>query len=126
MDLDQLFEEGLKKRKQVLGADYVEKRFESADEFDMIFQDYVTKHAWGACWGRDGLELKTRSMLNLGMLAAMGKEHELRVHLVGALNNGVSKAEIAEIFLQVATYAGFPAALTAFKIAREVFDERGV
>ena len=95
-------------------------------KLSMILQKFVTTHAWGACWGRDGLELKTRSMLNLAMLAAMGREHELRLHLLGALNNGVTKNEMAEIFIQVATYAGFPAAVTAFKVAREVFKEQGV
>ncbi|WP_339853930.1 carboxymuconolactone decarboxylase family protein [uncultured Nisaea sp.] len=126
MDLDQLFEQGMETRKKVLGNEYVENSFNNADEFSMILQKFVTTHAWGACWGRDGLELKTRSMLNLAMLAAMGREHELRLHLLGALNNGVTKNEMAEIFIQVATYAGFPAAVTAFKVAREVFKEQGV
>lgn len=126
MDLDELFELGMKNRKKVLGAEYVEKSFNNADEFGMVLQKFVTTHAWGACWGREGLELKTRSMLNLAMLAAMGREHELRLHLTGALNNGVTKMEIAEIFIQVATYAGFPAAVSAFKVAREVFAEKGV
>jgi 4-carboxymuconolactone decarboxylase len=105
MDLDQMFEQGMETRKKVLGKEYVENSFNNADEFSMILQKFVTTHAWGACWGR---------------------EHELRLHLVGALNNGVTKNEMAEIFIQVATYAGFPAAVTAFKVAREVFKEQGV
>jgi len=126
MDLEEMFEQGMETRKKVLGKEYVENSFNNADEFSMILQKFVTTHAWGACWGREGLDLKTRSMLNLAMLSAMGREHELRLHLVGALNNGVTKNEMAEIFIQVATYAGFPAAVTAFKIAREVFKEQGV
>ena len=124
--LDALFEEGLATRKKVLGNEYVEKSIGNADDFTMQLQKFVTTHCWGALWGRDGLPLKTRSMLNLAMIAALGKPHELKLHTRGAINNGVTKEEIAEIFLQVATYAGFPAAVEAFRVAKEVFEEMDV
>ena len=122
----EFFDRGLKVRKQVLGAEYVAKSLANADPFNMVLQESVTAFAWGTVWNRPGLELKTRSMLNLAMLAALGREAELRLHLVGALNNGVTKMEIAEIFLQAAVYSGYPSAVSAFRTAREVFKERGI
>ena len=118
-----LFERGLKVRREVLGADYVDKSLGSADEFQQHFQEYVTKHCWGAVWTRPGLPRKTRSMLNLAMLAALGRSNELKLHMRGAVTNGVSKEEMAEIFLQVGVYCGAPAALDCFKVAKEVFAE---
>ena len=118
-----LFERGLKVRREVLGADYVDKSIGSADEFQRHFQEYVTKHCWGAVWTRPGLPRKTRSMLNLAMLAALGRSNELKLHMRGAVTNGVSKEEMAEIFLQVGVYCGAPAALDCFKVAKEVFAE---
>ena len=103
-----------------------EQSLANADPFNMVLQESVTAFAWGTVWNRPGLELKTRSMLNLAMLAALGREAELRLHLVGALNNGVTKMEIAEIFLQAAVYSGYPSAVSAFRTAREVFKERGI
>lgn len=116
------FERGLEIRKKVLGAEFVEASFRSADEFNLPMQELVTQYCWGAVWGREELEHKQRSMLNLAMIAVLNRPHELRMHIRGALRNGVTKAEIREIFLQVAIYGGVPAGVDAFRIAREVFD----
>ena len=119
----EVFDRGLEIRKSVLGPDYVEKSFASADDFNRPMQELVTEYCWGACWGRDTLDRKTRSMLNLAMLAALNRPHELKMHVKGALRNGVSKDEIREVLLQVAIYAGIPAGVDAFRIAREAFAE---
>lgn len=121
-----LYDRGMKIRREVLGAEYVDKSASSADEFQRHFQEYVTKHCWGAVWTRPGLPKKTRSMLNLAMLAATNRSNELKLHLKGAVNNGVTKEEMAEIFLQVGVYCGAPAALESFKCAKEVFTELGI
>ena len=106
---------GLAARKKVLGEDYVDKAFANADAFSKDLQEYLTEHAWGASWGRPGgLDFKTRSMINLAMISALNRPHELEIHLRGALRNGVSRDEIKEILLQVSVYAGVPAANTAF------------
>lgn len=118
----QLFQRGLEIRKAVLGPEYVEKSIKNADDFNRPMQELTTEYCWGAVWGRDGLPKKTRSMLNLAMLAALNRPHELKLHVQGALNNGVSREEIREIFLQVAIYCGVPAGIDAFRNAREVFD----
>jgi 4-carboxymuconolactone decarboxylase len=120
---DKLFEEGLKVRKKVLSAEYVERQLKNADEFMMPIQELATKAAWGLVWTRPGLPLKVRSMLNIGMLVALGKEDELELHLRAAVGNGVSKKEIQEILLQTAMYCGFPAALNGFRSARKVLAE---
>ena len=122
----QLFEKGLAVRKEVLGKDYVENSLKSADDFMMAFQEITTEYCWGYVWGRPGLDKKTRSMLNLAMLSALNRSPELKLHINGALNNGVTKDEMKEIFLQVGIYCGIPACLDAFKTARDVFKERGV
>ena len=96
---------------------------QNADDFSRPLQDLVTEYCWGAVWGRDGLPLKTRSMLNLAMISVLNRPHELRTHLRGALNNGVTREEIREIFLQVGIYAGMPAAVDSFRTASEVFAE---
>ncbi len=114
---------GLKIRKSVLGADYVEKALASADDFNSPMQQLTTEYCWGAVWGRDTLPLKLRSMLNLAMISALNRPHELKIHVKGALRNGVTKDEIREIFLQVAIYCGVPAAVDSFRIAREAFAE---
>jgi 4-carboxymuconolactone decarboxylase len=119
-----LYDRGMAVRKEVLGAQYVDKAIAAADDFNQPWQEYVTKHCWGAIWTRPGLSRKTRSMLNLAMLAATGHAEELKLHLRGALTNGVTREEIAEIFLQVGAYAGAPSALTAFRTAKEVFAEQ--
>jgi 4-carboxymuconolactone decarboxylase len=121
---DELFERGLEIRKAVLGKEFVEKSIASADEFNMPLQRLVTEYCWGAVWGREGLPRKTRSMLNLAMLAALNRPHELKMHIGGALRNGVSRDEIREVLLQVAIYCGVPAAVDSFRVAREVFAER--
>ncbi len=121
-----LYDDGLKVRKEVLGAAYVDKSLASADEFMMTFQEHVTKYCWGAIWSRDGLDRKTRSIVNLAMLSSLHRGSELKLHVRGALNNGVTPDEIKEIFLQVAVYAGVPAGLESFKIAHEVMAEAGV
>ena len=119
----ELFEKGLAIRKSVLGAEYVEKSIAAADDFNRPLQELVTEYCWGAVWGREQLPRKTRSMLNLAMISILNRPHELRVHIKGALVNGVTKDEIREIFMQVAIYAGVPAGVDSFRIAREVFAE---
>ena len=117
---------GLKTRREVLGAEYVDKAQAAADDFNRPFTDLLNTYCWNDVWNRPGLPRKTRSMLNLAMLSALGKEHELKLHINGALNNGLSKEEIREVFLQVAIYCGVPAAVVSFRAAKEVFKERGV
>ena len=118
-----MYERGLEIRKQVVGKDYVEKSIAAADDLTRPLQELVTEYCWGAVWGREGLSHKTRSMLNLAMISCLNRPHELKMHVKGALKNGVSKAEIREIFLQVAIYAGIPAGVDSFRIAREAFAE---
>ena len=114
------YDRGLEIRKAVLGKDYVEAALKSADAFNQPLQELVTEYCWGAVWGREGLPRKTRSMLNLAMLTILNRPHELRVHIAGALRNGVTKEEIREILMHVAIYAGVPCAVDAFRVAREV------
>lgn len=120
---DELFQRGLEIRKSVLGAEFVEKSIASANEFNMPMQRLVTEYCWGAVWGREELPKKTRSMLNLAMLCALNRPHELKMHIGGALRNGLTKTEIREVFLQVAIYCGVPAAVDAFRVAKETFAE---
>ncbi|HEX4986806.1 MAG TPA: carboxymuconolactone decarboxylase family protein [Burkholderiales bacterium] len=121
---EDLFKKGLEIRKAVLGAEFVEKSIASADDFNMPMQRLTTEYCWGAVWGReDGLPKKTRSMLNLAMLSALNRPHELKMHIGGALRNGVTRAEIREVLLQVAIYCGIPAGVDAFRVARETFAE---
>jgi len=117
------FDRGLEIRRAVLGEDYVERSLATADEFNMPMQELTTSYCWGEVWARPGLDRKTRSLLNLAMLTALNRPHEIRIHVRGALNNGVTKAEIAEVFLQAAIYCGVPAGIDSFRIAREVFAE---
>lgn len=118
-----IYEKGLKIRREVLGSDFVDKSLATADDFNRPMQDLTTEYCWGLVWGREDLPRKTRSMLNLAMIVTLNRPHELRLHVRGALRNGVSKVEIREIFMQVAIYAGVPAAMDAFRIAKEVFVE---
>ena len=118
-----LFQQGLEVRRAVLGADYVDSSIASASDFMVAFQKLVTEYCWGEVWTRPGLDRKHRSMLNLAMLTALNRPNELRLHLRGALTNGVSRDEIKEILLQACIYAGIPAGLDAFKVANEVFKE---
>lgn len=123
---EELFERGLRTRREVLGADYVDAAIANADEFSLDLQQLVTQFAWGEVWNRPGLDRKTRSLLNLAMLTALNRPHEFRLHLRGALNNGASKEEVREVLLQTAVYCGAPAAMDSFRQAREVFKELGV
>ena len=120
---ERTYETGRTIRRAVLGAEYVDKATAQADDFSAPLQDLVTEYCWGAIWGREGLTRQTRSMLNLAMLAVLNRPHELRTHLRGALNNGVTREEIREVLLQVGVYAGIPAAVDSFRVAREVFAE---
>ncbi len=117
------FEAGLKTRREVLGAEYVDRALANADEFTRPFQEFVTTQAWDAVWNRPGLDRRTRSLLNLAMLGALGRGPELGLHVRGALNNGVTPDEIREVFFQVAGYAGFPAAVEAFRVAQPIVAE---
>jgi 4-carboxymuconolactone decarboxylase len=123
-DSDQ-FNKGLQVRRAVLGADYVDGSLAKADDFMMAFQEITTEWCWGYAWTRPGLERKTRSMLNLAMLTALGKPAELKLHVKGALANGVSVEEIKEILLHATVYCGIPAGLDAFKAAHEVLKAEG-
>ncbi len=118
------FDKGLAMRRRVLGSDYVEKSLAAADDYTRPLQELVTEYCWGAVWNRPGLELKTRSLLNIGMLTALNRPHELKIHIAGALTNGCSREEIIEALLQTAIYCGVPAALESTRIAREVFREQ--
>lgn len=118
-----LFEQGLKTRRDVLGSAYVDKAIANADEFSKPLQELVTQYCWGDVWNRPGLDRKTRSLLNLAMLTALNRPHELKLHIRGALNNGVSKEEIRETFLQAAIYCGVPAGVESFRLAKEVFAQ---
>jgi 4-carboxymuconolactone decarboxylase len=120
------FEKGLQIRREVLGAEHVDKVIANATPFNRPMQELLTSYCWGDVWGRPGLDRRTRCMLNLAMITALNRPYELKVHINGALNNGVSKDEICEVFLQAAVYCGMPAALDAFKAATEVFTERGI
>jgi 4-carboxymuconolactone decarboxylase len=121
-----LYDQGLATRREVLGAEYVDAAIANADDFSRDLQAMVTQYAWGEIWNRPGLDRRTRSLLNLGMLTALNRPHELRLHLRGALRNGVTKDEIREVLMQTAVYCGVPAAMDSFRQAREVFEEMGV
>lgn len=120
-----LFDRGLKVRREVLGAEYVDASIANADDFNRPMQELVTQFAWGEIWNRPGLDRRTRSLLNLAMITALNRPHELELHVRGAVNNGVTKDEMREVFLQTAVYCGMPAALDSFRIARKVLKEMG-
>ena len=120
---DELFEKGLDIRKSVLGPDVVAKSIAAADEFNMPMQKLVTEYCWGAVWGREELPKKTRSMLNIAMLAVLNRPNEFKLHIRGAIRNGVTREEIREILLQVAIYAGVPAGIDSFRNAKEALAE---
>ncbi|HZJ32422.1 MAG TPA: carboxymuconolactone decarboxylase family protein [Vicinamibacterales bacterium] len=119
----ELFDKGLEIRKSVLGKEFVENSIKNADDFNMPMQELATEYCWGYVWGRPGLDKRTRSFLNLGMIAALNRPHELKIHVQGALRNGLTRQEIMEVFLQVAIYCGVPAGVDSFRIAREAFAE---
>lgn len=114
---------GMAARRRVLGDDYVNRALANASDFGRPLQELITEYCWGWLWNRDGLPDRTRSLINLGMLAALGREHELRIHVAGALRNGCTKTEIQESLLQVCVYAGVPAAVSAFRIAQDVIAD---
>jgi len=123
MNENETFKAGLAVRKKVLGEEHVNRSMNNVDDFTGPLQQYVVEHAWGAVWVRDGLTLKERSMINLAMLTALNRPNELKVHLRGALNNGLTREQIREIFLQTAVYCGAPAAIDSFRTAKQVFAE---
>jgi 4-carboxymuconolactone decarboxylase len=120
------YDKGLNTRRQVLGSEYVDNAIKNADDFNQPMQELVTEYCWNEIWNRPGLDRKSRSMLNLAMLTALNRPHELKLHIRGAINNGLSKDEIQEIFLQTAIYCGVPAAIDSFRVAKETFKEMGI
>ena len=123
---DNLLEKGLEKRRATLGEAYVNKSYNSADDFTKPFQDAMTAWAWGFGWGDETIDAKTRSMMNLAMIGALGKMHEWELHCNGAINNGVTKEEIRAIIHVIAIYCGVPQSLECFRVARKVLEERGM
>jgi 4-carboxymuconolactone decarboxylase len=121
-----MFEKGLEIRRAVLGKEYVDKQIASADDFSRPLQELVTQYCWGEAWGRPGLDRKTRSMINLAMLSALNRPHELKTHVKAAITNGLTKDEIREVLLQVAIYCGVPAGVDSFRAAKEALAEIGI
>jgi 4-carboxymuconolactone decarboxylase len=120
-----LYETGLQIRREVLGAEYVDKSLNNATDFNRPFQELVSEYCWGAVWSRPGLTRKERSMINLAMLTALGRTHEVEIHVRGALNNGLTKEQISEVLLHTTIYCGVPAALDSFRVASKVIAEHG-
>lgn len=120
------FDKGLKTRKAVLGDEYVDRSINNATAFTKPLQRLVTEYCWGDVWQREGLKLRERSLINLAMIAALNRPHELELHLRGALNNGLTPEQIREVLLQVAVYAGVPASIDAFRVASRVLAEEGI
>jgi len=121
-----LFDQGLKTRREVLGSEYVDASIKNATDFNIDMQELVTQYCWGDVWNRPGLERRTRSFLNLAMITALNRPHELKLHVRGAINNGLTKDEVKEVFLQAAIYCGVPAAIDSFRTASEVFKEMNI
>ena len=124
--MDNMFETGLERRKATLGDEYVERNLEAADDFTRPFQEAMTAWCWGFGWGDDAVDAKTRSMMNLAMIGALGKMREWEIHCHGALNNGVTREEIRAAIHVVGIYCGVPQALECFRVARSVLAERGL
>ncbi len=120
------FDKGLATRRAVLGGEFVDNSLKNADDSNMPMQELVAEYRWTEIWHRPGLDRKTRSFLNLAMLIALNRPHELKLHVRGAINNGLTKEEIREVFLQAAIYCGVPAAIDAFRTAKEVFKDMGI
>ena len=120
------FERGLSTRRSVLGDAYVDRSLAAADDFNWPMQKLATEYCWDEIWNRPDLDHRSRSLLNLGMISALNRPHELKLHIRGALNNGITRGELREVFLQVAVYCGVPAGLDSFRIAKEVFEEMGI
>lgn len=125
-NVSERFERGLKTRREVLGGDYVDASVNKATDFNWPMQELVTEYCWDEIWNRPGLDRKSRSILNLGMISALNRPHELKLHVRGAINNGLTKEQIREIFMQVSIYCGVPAAIDSFRCAQEVFEEMGI
>ena len=123
---DDLFNKGSELRRRVLGEEYVRNTLKGTTSFNQPFQVLVTEYCWGKVWSREGLSLRDRSIINLALLSALNRPHELKIHVRGALRNGVTREEISEILLQVTIYAGVPAGLDAFRVASEVLSEVAV
>jgi 4-carboxymuconolactone decarboxylase len=123
---DELFDKGLKVRREVLGSEYVDASIQNADDFNRPLQELVTRYCWGEIWNRPGLDRKTRSIINLAMITALNRPHELELHLRGAIHNGLTKDQIREVLLQTAIYCGLPAAVDSFRVARETFKQMGI
>jgi len=123
---EESYERGLAIRKEVLGEAHVQRSLDAVSEFSRPIQELVTEYCWGEVWSREGLDRQTRSMLNLAMLTALNRSHELGVHVRGAMNNGVTPAQIQEVLIQAAVYVGAPAALESFRVAERVLKEMGV
>jgi 4-carboxymuconolactone decarboxylase len=122
--MDAEYEKGLATRKQVMGEDFVANAFANATEFTLPMQHYITRNAWGDVWQREGLDRKTRSLITVAMLTALGKQHELKGHVRGALNNGATVTEIQEVLLHASIYCGVPSAVEGFRAAAEVIDAK--
>ena len=120
----ELYEKGLRIRKEVLGEDYVNRNVNNVTDFNRHFQEMVTEYAWGGVWGDEALEKKTRSLINLAMLAALGRGQEFELHFRGAINNGCTQDELRALLEQITIYCGMPAGVEAFRIARRVLDEK--
>jgi 4-carboxymuconolactone decarboxylase len=120
---NETFERGMKLRKQVLGKEYVEKSMAAADDFSRPMQELSTEYCWGYVWGRPGLELRERSLINIAMISALNRPHELKLHIKAALGNGLTRDQIREVLMQVAVYCGVPAGIDSVRIAREAFAE---
>jgi 4-carboxymuconolactone decarboxylase len=123
MNENDLFERGLAVRREVLGTEYVDQSIAGADEFTRTMAEWSTAYCWGALWTRPGLDRRSRSIVNLAMISALNRPRELKLHIKAALKNGLTREEIKEIFLQVAVYAGVPAGIDSFRIAKEAFSE---
>jgi 4-carboxymuconolactone decarboxylase len=123
MSDDELYEQGMQARRAVLGDDHVDRANANATPFTAPWQEFITRHAWGAVWTRDGLDRRTRSAVTLSVLTALGRENEIAMHVRAALRNGLTREEIGEVFMHTAVYAGVPAANAAFAIAQRVFDD---
>jgi 4-carboxymuconolactone decarboxylase len=120
---DEIYEQGMQVRREVLGDEHVDRAAAQSTAFTAPFQEFITRHAWGAVWTRPGLDRRMRSALTLAVLAALGREHELELHVRAAVRNGLSEAEIAEVLIHTAVYAGVPAANAAFAVAQRVLSE---
>lgn len=117
------YEKGLEIRRATLGDEYVDKALANGDDFGRDYQELVTTYCWGEVWGREGLDRKTRSTINIAMIASLNRQHELAAHIRGAINNGLTPEDIKEILLQVGIYAGVPAMVDSFRVARTVLGE---